>query len=73
MTLHTKYQGSRPYGFRQEDFIMYSLYKPCKHVIPGVVQLSPKEHNMNKLGGCYIQIDIFQLPRTLGFVRCSTP
>ena len=24
--LHTKYQGSGPYGFRQEDFVMFSLY-----------------------------------------------
>ena len=26
--LHTKYQGSKPYGFRQEDFFIFSLYKP---------------------------------------------
>ena len=24
--LHIKYQGSRPYGFRQEDFLCFSLY-----------------------------------------------
>ena len=32
--LHTKYQGSRPYGFRQEDFFMFlpiSLCKACDH------------------------------------------
>ena len=23
MMLHTKYQGSRPYGFRQEDFFQW--------------------------------------------------
>ena len=28
MMLHTKYQGSNPYGFRQEDFVMVSLYRP---------------------------------------------
>ena len=28
MILHTKYQGSRHYGFRQEDFPRSSLYKP---------------------------------------------
>ena len=35
--LHTKYQGSRPCGFRQEDFFMFSLYMPIdvKHVTPG--------------------------------------
>ena len=34
--LHTKYQGFRPHGFRQEDFFTFSLYKPIhvdvKHV-----------------------------------------
>ena len=34
MMLHTKYQGSRPSGFRQEDFFMFltikaSLCKTC--------------------------------------------
>ena len=27
MMLHTKYQGSRPYGFRQEDFLLFSSRK----------------------------------------------
>ena len=36
MMLHTKYQGSRPYGFRQEDLFMFSLIKAhVKHVTPG--------------------------------------
>ena len=26
--LHTEYLDSRPYGFRQEDFLCFSLYKP---------------------------------------------
>ena len=26
--LHTKYQGFRPCGYRQEEFFMFSLYKP---------------------------------------------
>ena len=26
--LHTKYQGAMPKGFRQEDFFIFSLYKP---------------------------------------------
>ena len=25
--IHTKCQSSRPYGFRQEDFLCFSLYK----------------------------------------------
>ena len=43
MMLHTKYQGSRPCGFRQEDFFMFSLFRSflsiqyvhgdlCKHL-----------------------------------------
>ena len=26
LMLHTKYQGSMPVGFKQEDFFMFSLY-----------------------------------------------
>ena len=34
--LHTKYQGSNPYGFRQEDFFMLiPIYAYVKHVTPG--------------------------------------
>ena len=33
--LHTEYQSSRPYGFRQEDFFMFFLIKAyVKHVTP---------------------------------------
>ena len=36
MILHTKYQGSGPCGFRQEDFFMLlSIYAYVKHVTPG--------------------------------------
>ena len=37
---HTKYQVSRPYGLRQEDFFMFSLRKTS----------DPQGHNLNKLG-----------------------
>ena len=34
--LHTKYQSSRPYGFRQEGFIMsLPIQAYVKHAIPG--------------------------------------
>ena len=37
MMLHTKYQGSRPCGFRQEDFFHVAPYKSlCKTCDPGV-------------------------------------
>ena len=37
MMLQTKYQGSRPCGFREELFCMFSSYKPiqtCEQVGP---------------------------------------
>ena len=36
MLLHTKYQGSWPGGFGQEDFFTFSLYKPMKKFDRGV-------------------------------------
>ena len=44
MMLHTKYQGSRPYGFRQEDFFMF----PYKSI--NVKHFWPQGHNLNKIG-----------------------
>ena len=36
MMLHTKYQGSRPCSFRQEDFFMFlPILVYVKHVTPG--------------------------------------
>ena len=36
MMLHTKYQGSRPCGFRQEGFFRFlSILVYVKHVTPG--------------------------------------
>ena len=51
MMLHTKYQGSRPYGFIQEDFFMFSLYKPMSNMCPpGRGHFWHQENNLNKLG-----------------------
>ena len=50
MMLHTKYQGSRPYGIRREDFFMFpyiSLCKTCDH--RGGPFFAPGD-NLNKLG-----------------------
>ena len=30
MMLHTKYQSSRPYGSREEDFLSFSYISLCK-------------------------------------------
>ena len=44
MMLHIKYQGSRLYGFRQEDFSMFFPIKAnVKYVIPGVGQFLTPE------------------------------
>ena len=38
--LHTKYQGSRLYGFRQEDFAkFFPISAYVKHVNPGAGQI----------------------------------
>ena len=47
MMLHTKYQGSRPCGFRQEDFQVF-LFSP--HVTPGAGPFWSQGYNLNKLG-----------------------
>ena len=36
MMIHTKYQGSMPSGFRQEDFFhIFPILANVEHVIPG--------------------------------------
>ena len=50
MILHTKYQGSMPCGFRQEDFFMFLpilVYE--KHVTPRRGHFWPQGHNLKKL------------------------
>ena len=51
MMLHTKYQDSRPYDFRQEDFFMlFTRLSNVKQVTPGQGHFWPQGHNLNKLG-----------------------
>ena len=51
MMLHTKYQGSRPCGFRQEDFFMFLPIKAyVKSVTPGRSHFWPQGYNLSKLG-----------------------
>ena len=50
MILHTKYQGSRPCGFRQEDFVMLlPIQAYVKHVTPMAGHFWPQGYNLNKL------------------------
>ena len=49
--LHTKYQSSKPYGFRQEDFFYVSPYiSLCKACDPWGVAIFGPWSNLNKLG-----------------------
>ena len=50
--LHTKCQGSRPYGLRQEGFFHVSPYISLCNTCdpPGQGQFWPQGHNLNKLG-----------------------
>ena len=51
MMLHTKYQDSRPCGFKQEDFFMFLPIKDyVKPVTPRRDHFWPKGYNFNKLG-----------------------
>ena len=67
MMLHTKYQGSWPCGFIQEDVFMFSLYiSLCKTRDPqGGVIFRPQEHNLNKFGKGPLDDSIYQLSRLL--------
>ena len=48
--LHTKYHGSRPNGFRQEDVFMFlPFYVNVKHVTSGWGHFWPQGYNLNKL------------------------
>ena len=50
MILHTKYQGSMPCGFRQEDFFMLlPIQAYVKHVTRERGHFWPQGYNLNKL------------------------
>ena len=66
MMLHTKYQGSMPYGFSQKDFFKYfSLYKPIdvNSVSPGRGHFWHLAQNLNKLGIGPLDDATYQLSR----------
>ena len=50
MILHTKYQGSRPCGFRQDFFMLLPILAYVKHVTLGRGHFWPLGYNLNKLG-----------------------
>ena len=64
MMLHIKYQGSRPCGFRQEDFFMFLPLKAyVKHVTPGRGHFWPQCYNLNKLGRGLLDDTTYQISR----------
>ena len=61
---HTKYQRSRPYGFRQEDFFMFLPIKAyVKPVTPEAGHFWPEGYNLNKLGGGSLDDTTYQISR----------
>ena len=51
MMLHTKYQGAKHFGFRQDDFFMFLPIKAyVKPVTPEMGPFLAQAYNLNKLG-----------------------
>ena len=50
MMLQTKYQGSKPCGFRQENFTFCPIEAYIKLVITRAGHFWPQGYNLNKLG-----------------------
>ena len=64
MMLHTIYQGSRPCGFRQEDFFMFLPIKSyVKPVTPEAGHFWPQGYNLNKLGRRPLDDTTYQISR----------
>ena len=59
MMLHTKYQGSRPCGFRQEDLFMF-LSKTCD---PEAGHFWPQGFYLNNLGRGLLDNTTYQISR----------
>ena len=68
--LQTKYQCSRPYGFRQVDFSIFSpIITYVKHVIPGAGPFFVQGHNLDKLARGPLDHATYQIPgsKSYGF------
>ena len=65
MMPHTKYQGTKSYGFRQEDFFMFffPIKAFVKHVTPGVWPFLAQGYNLNKLGRDLLGDTSYQISR----------
>ena len=64
MMLLTKYQGFRPYGFRQKDFYnVFPIYAYVNNVNPGWGHFWPQGNNLNKLGRGQLSDATYQLSK----------
>ena len=64
MMLHTIYQGSRPCGFRREDFFMFLPIKAyVKPVTPEAGHFWLQGYNLNKLGRGLLDDTTYQKSR----------
>ena len=64
MMLHTKYQGSGPCGFRQEDFFhVFPIYAKVNNVAPRAGHYCPQGHNLNKLNRGSLGDATYQISR----------
>ena len=65
MILHTKYQGSRPCGFRQEDSFMFLPIKAYvkKPVTPRAGTFLAAGYNLNKLSRNLLDDTTYQISR----------
>ena len=64
MLLLTKYQGSRPCCFRQEDVFMFLPIKAyVKPVTPGRSHFLPKGYNWNKSGRSLLDGASYQISK----------
>ena len=61
MMLHTKYLGSKPYGFRKDFFHVFPYIGLGKICDPGVGHFWPQGYNLNKLGRGLLGDAIYQM------------
>ena len=66
MMLHNKYQGPRPYSFRQEYFFFFFPYiSLCKKCDPGWSHFWPQGHNLKKIDRGLLVDATCQIPRQM--------
>ena len=67
MKLHAKYQRPWLSGFRQEDFLRFSLFKSKTCEPPWWGLFLPQGYNLNNLGRVPIEEVVSQISKALDF------